>query len=128
MVLAFVVGVTAATLFWLLGPYSPQQLAKPTPGQSLTVNPGKEGALELKKIPPQAVGPRYQMMTDGKDTFLADLQEGRIWRHFHHTREGGFLREEEGFLPLPLFYGGKKYFGAGEVKSATSGKTREEDD
>ena len=52
---------------------------------------------------------REQVVTDGKQTFLADRKEGRVWRYFHHTREGGNLKEEEGFLPLPFFYGGKKY-------------------
>jgi hypothetical protein len=92
------------------------------------VKSGKEGTADPKKVPSQALGSHYQMVTDGKGTFLVDLEEGRVWRYFHHTREGGFLREEEGFLPLPLFYGGKKYFSAGEVESATPGKKGEKTD
>ncbi len=62
------------------------------------------------------------MVTDGKQTFLADLKEGRVWRYFHHTREDGHLKDEEGFLPLPFYFGGKKYLTAGEVESGKTGE------
>ena len=80
--------------------------------------------MELKAAATQAPGLRYQVVTDGKQTFLADLKEGRVWRYFHHTREDGHLKDEEGFLPLPFFYGGKKYPTAGEVESRELGERR----
>jgi len=79
------------------------------------VEVGKDGP-ELKAAAPVAVGPRYQLVSDGKQVFLADLQQGRVWRYFKLTKEGGSAKEEEGFLPLALFFGGKKYFSAGEVE------------
>jgi hypothetical protein len=99
-------------------------------GQPLALAPGKMGAA-AKKVGPRAVlGFRYQLVTDGKNTLLADLKEGRVWRYYHHTREGGFAREDEGFLPLALHYGGKKYQSAAEVartvdRPGSQAKTKE---
>jgi rhodanese-related sulfurtransferase len=54
------------------------------------------------------MGCRYQMVAGGREFFLADLKEDRVWRYFHHTKEGGFAKEDEGFLPGAMYYGCKK--------------------
>jgi hypothetical protein len=118
--LALLIGLGGASLFWLQGPYLKdevaRQVAQALKEQPVTVEVGKAGP-ELKATAPVAAGSRYQLMSDGKQVFLADLQQGRIWRYFKHTKEGGFAKEEEGFMPLGLFFGGKKYYGAAEVEA-----------
>jgi hypothetical protein len=64
----------------------------------------------------QARGSRFQMVANGKEAFLVDLKNGRVWRYFHQTKEGGFSKEDEGFLPLPFYYAGKKYYTASEIE------------
>jgi hypothetical protein len=49
--------------------------------------------------------------------FLVDLQNGRVWRYFHNTKEAGFSKEDEGFLPMALYYAGQKHFAASEVEA-----------
>ena len=56
------------------------------------------------------------MVTDGKQVFLVDLQNGRVWRYFHNTKEAGFSKEDEGFLPMPLYYAGQKHYAASEIE------------
>ena len=67
-------------------------------------------------MPSQAMGSRFQMVTDGKQVFLVDLKNGRVWRYFHNTKEGGFSKEDEGFLPMALYYAGQKHYAASEVE------------
>lgn len=124
---ALLVGILGATAFWLYGPYLQQEVSRQVEeavkGQaSRSAETGSKAPLELKGPGSQAAGARYQVVTDGKQTFLADLKEGRVWRYFHYTREGGHLKDEEGFLPLPFFFGGKKYPSAGEVESGKAGE------
>jgi hypothetical protein len=114
-------GIGLATVFWLYGPFLPRmvsrQVEEAVKGQAARVAApaGKGGeALQVRGL--QAAGFRYQLVTDGKETFLADLKEGRVWRYYRQTREGGSQKEEEGFLPLPFFFGGKKYPQAGDVE------------
>lgn len=119
--MALLVGFAGATVFWFYGPFLKKevslQVEEAVKEQAAkTTESGKKSPLALKGMAP-GMGGRYQVVTDGKQTFLADLKEGRVWRYFHHTREGGHLKEEEGFLPLPFFYGGKKYPTA-ELKAA----------
>jgi len=45
-----------------------------------------------------------------------DLQNGRVWRYFHNTKEAGFSKEDEGFLPMALYYGGQKHYAASEIE------------
>jgi hypothetical protein len=118
---AFLVGIAGATVFWLYGPYLQQEVSRQVEeavkGQaSKSAETGSKAPLDLKGPGFRTAGPRYQVVTDGKQTFLADLKEGRVWRYFHYTREGGHMKDEEGFLPLPFFFGGKKYPTAGEVE------------
>ncbi len=109
--ISLLVGVLGASLFWLYSPYGRDRLAQEPPrGEE------KGGPVNLKKLAPQAIGPRYQMMADGTQLFLVDLQNGRVWRYFHNTKEGGFSKEDEGFLPVPLYYAGQKHYVASEVE------------
>jgi hypothetical protein len=97
-----------------------RRVAEGVKGQPLGLTPGKVGAgtAETKASPFLLPGLRYQLVTDGKNIILADLKEGRVWRYYHHTREGGFAREDEGFVPLALHFEGKKYSSAGHVAEA----------
>ncbi len=119
---ALLAGIGGATVFLLYGPYLPREVSRQVEeavkGQaSRTGEVGQKGLAPWKGPGVQGLGPRFQLVTDGKDTFLADLKEGRVWRYFRHTREGGQQKDEEGFLPLPFFFGGKKYPKAGDVEA-----------
>jgi hypothetical protein len=119
VIISLLMGGVSASIFWLYSPYGHDRLAQqvaedlkdqPLPG----VRPG--GPVNLKKLGTQAMGARYQMVADGKQVFLVDLKNGRVWRYFHHTKEAGFSAEDEGFLPMALFYAGKKHFAASEIE------------
>jgi hypothetical protein len=118
---ALLLGIAGATAFWVYGPFLQQevgrQVEEAVKGQTAKTAESNKAKMDLKAISPKSPGARYQVVTDGKQTFLADLKEGRVWRYFHFTRDDGHLKEEEGFLPLPFFFGGKKYTSAGEVES-----------
>lgn len=118
-IISLLVGVVGASIFWLYSPYGHDRLAQqvaedlqsqPIPGE------GKGGPVSLKKLASQAMGSRYQMVADGKQVFLVDLKNGRVWRYFHNTKEAGFIKEDEGFLPMALFYAGKKHYAASEIE------------
>jgi hypothetical protein len=47
--------------------------------------------------------------------FIVGLKTGRVWRYFHQTKEEGFSKEDEGFLPIPFYYAGKKHYSAAET-------------
>lgn len=121
-IIAFLIGVAGASAFWLYGPYLEDQIARRVTesgkGQLLGLTPGKVETGAAKAGPALLPGLRYQMVTDGKNILLADLKEGRVWRYYHHTRDGGFAREDEGFLPLMLHFEGKRYPSAGQVAEA----------
>ena len=94
------VGVVAASIFWRYTSYGHDQLAQPAAEDvkiQTVPGAGTGGTVSLKKLATQAMGSRYQMVTDGKQMFLVDLQNGRVWRYFHNTKEGGFSKEDEGF-------------------------------
>lgn len=119
VIISLAAGGVVASLFWLYTPYGHEQLAqqvdeglkgKQTPSEA------KEGAMSLKKLPSQAMGPRFQMVADGKQVFLVDLKDGRVWRYFRQTKEEGFSREDEGFLPVALYYAGQKHYAASEIE------------
>ena len=118
-IISLLAGVVGASVFWLYSPYGHDRLAREVAGD-LKTQPipgevkGEPGS--LKKLPPQALGSRYQMVTDGKQVFLVDLKNGRVWRYFHNTKETGFSKEDEGFLPMPLYYAGQKHYAASEVE------------
>jgi hypothetical protein len=116
----FLLGVAGASIFWLYGPYAPPaDLAKPEAAKGLKLpgEAGPGGPAGASDLPLQALGPRYQMLSDGKQIFLVDLKEGRVWRYYHLDKEGVAGREEEGFLPLALYYGGKKHYAASELEA-----------
>jgi hypothetical protein len=118
VIISLLLGIVAATIFWLYTPYGHNQLAQqvvadlksqPLPSRA------KEGPLNLKKLASQAWGSDFQMVTDGKEVFVVDLKNGRVWRYFHQTKEEGAGREDEGFLPVPFYYAGKKHYTASEI-------------
>jgi hypothetical protein len=119
-IISLLAGVVGASVFWLYSPYGHDRLAREFTGDLKTQSiPGgvKGEPGSLKKLPSQALGSRFQMVSDGKQVFLADLKNGRVWRYFHNTKETGFSKEDEGFLPMPLYYAGQKHFAASEVEA-----------
>jgi hypothetical protein len=119
VIISLLVGVAGASLFWLYSPYGRDRLAQQA-AEDLKSPPlppeGKGGPVNLKKLASQAMGSRYQMVADGKQVFLVDLKNGRVWRYFRHTKETGFDKEDEGFLPIPLYYAGQKHGAAAEIE------------
>ena len=119
VIISMLVGGAGASLFWLYSPYGHDWLA-PQVAADLQTQPlpggGKGGPVSLKKMASQAMGSRYQMVADGKQVFLVDLANGRVWRYFHNTKEGGFSQEDEGFLPIALYYAGQKHYTASEIE------------
>jgi hypothetical protein len=119
VIISLFVGVVGASIFWLYSPYGHDRLAQQV-AEDLKDQPlpgvGQGGPVNLKKLDSQAMGARYQMVADGKQVFLVDLMNGRVWRYFHHTKEAGFNMEDEGFLPIGLFYAGKKHYTASEIE------------
>ena len=112
-IIALVLGFAGATVFWFYGPFLKKevsfQVEEAVKEQAAkNAGTGNKSSFAFKSTAPGAGG-RYQLVTDGKQTLLSDYKEGRVWRYFHYTRDDGHLKEEEGFLPLPFFYGGKKY-------------------
>jgi hypothetical protein len=119
VIISVLMGVVGATFFWQYGPYGQDRLAQPAAEDLQTQAPGgdrKSGPASLKKLSSQVMGSRYQMITDGKQVFLVDLQSGRVWRYYHNTKEAGFSKEDEGFLPMPLYYAGQKHYAASEIE------------
>jgi hypothetical protein len=119
VIISLLVGVVGASIFWLYAPYGHDRLAQSVTGDLQTQplsGEEKGGPVNLKKLASQAMGARYQMVADGKQVFLVDLNNGRVWRYFHHTKEGGFSMEDEGFLPIGLYYAGKKHYAASEIE------------
>jgi hypothetical protein len=119
VIISVLVGVVGASFFWLYSQYGHDRLAQqgaedlqtqPAPGEE------KGGPVNLKKLPSQVAGSRYQMVADGKQVFLVDLKNGRVWRYFHQTKEAGFSKEDEGFLPIGLYYAGQKHYAASEIE------------
>lgn len=114
IIIGLLLGFAAATAFWFYGPFLKGEVSRQVEEavKSQAAKTGEtagKGAWALKGVGAAAPMGRYQIVTDGKQTFLADLKDGRMWRYFRHTREEGHLKEEEGFLPLPFFFGGMKY-------------------
>jgi hypothetical protein len=118
-IISLLAGVVGASVFWLYSPYGHDRLAQEIAGDLKTQpSPGelKGGPGGLKKLTSQALGSRFQMVADNKQIFLVDLKDGRVWRYFHNTKEAGFDKEDEGFLPMPLYYAGQKHYVASEIE------------
>jgi hypothetical protein len=118
-IISVLMGVVGASIFWLYSPYGHDRLAQQTAEDLKTQalpGEGQGGPVNLKKLASQAKGSRYQMVADGKQVFLVDLNNGRVWRYFHNTKEAGFSMEDEGFLPIGLYYAGKKHYAASEIE------------
>jgi hypothetical protein len=118
VVISLLAGVVGASAFWLYFPGRiAGQVAADLKDQRLAVEVKPAGEGDLKKLSRQATGPRFQMVADGKQVFLADLKGGRVWRYYHYTKEGGYAREDEGFMSVPLYFAGKKFYTAAESDS-----------
>lgn len=124
---SFCFGILGASLVWFYVPFF-RNLA-PSPGvEELAMWPlpaevSKKGGSLKEMANRQATGSRFQMVTDGKEVFLADLKEGRVWRYYRSTRNS---KEEEGFLALSMFYEGKPFASASEVEDRAMPKEREQ--
>ncbi len=117
--LAVLVGAVGASLFWLYGPFMKGEVARQV-GEAVSARPLKveAGKGEAAKVSAtQALGNRFQMVSDGKHTFLADLKAGRVWRYYQITRESGG-REDEGFQPVAILSAGKRFYTAEEIEAA----------
>jgi hypothetical protein len=116
VLLGVLAGGVGVTLFWLYTPYGQKQLTREAAPELRLPGDSKGSA---QTLPSQARGARFHLVADGKQVFLADLQNGRVWRYFRQTREEGFSREEEGFLPIAFFYAGQKHYSAAEIEAAS---------
>ncbi len=104
---SFFMGVLGASIIWLYFPFLKGFLSGPRPAEA-----GKAG-LNLKDAADlQVKGSRFQMLNDGRQVFLVDLKEGRVWR-YSHVIQGS--KEQEGFVPMSMTYQGKQYQCASEV-------------
>lgn len=104
-------------MLWLYFPFLKGFVADPRAAEA-----GK-GGLNLKEAADlQIKGSRFQMLNDGKQVFLVDLQEGRVWR-YSHVLQGS--KEVDGFLPLTMLYDGKQYQCASEVGEREPGQGTE---
>lgn len=114
---SFSIGVLAASIFWLYLPF-----LKGVKARSRAVEAGVLSFSLKEAAGLQDQGVRFQMLNDGKQVFLADLLEGRVWRYFRLTRDA---KEEEGFLSVPMFYEGKQYLRASEAGDREPAKVEE---
>ena len=118
VILSLLVGAVGASIFWLYSPYGSdqlaQQVAEDLKSRKLPMEV-KGDSLKPQILGTQATGARFQMVAGGKEIFLVDLKNGRVWRYFHQTKEGGLAKEDEGFLPLGMYFGGKKHYSAAEI-------------
>jgi hypothetical protein len=123
VIISGLLGVAGSSLFWLYSPYGRGRVLRPVTENVQTREPALAGKISVSTpaaMASQAVGSRFQMVADGKQIFLVDLKDGRVWRYFHNTKEGGFSKEDEGFLPMPLYFAGRKHYSAAEVESPPS--------
>ncbi|MGQ9921520.1 MAG: hypothetical protein ACUVRZ_09370 [Desulfobacca sp.] len=122
---ALVLGIVAASIFLLYGPYLEREINRRVAGalekKEFTLQVGKGSEVAMAGAPARASGTRYVLISEGGKTFLADLQTGRVWRYFHYGRAEGWSKDVEGFAPLPFFQGNKKFFTAGEAAGAPEG-------
>ncbi|MFP3868105.1 MAG: hypothetical protein ACLFUU_08080 [Desulfobacteraceae bacterium] len=123
--LAILLGILGTTVFWLYSPFLDQKVANQVKevlkNQEFVIQAGKGSGAQIQGAPSMAQGTRFLLVAGGNQTFLADLKEGRVWRYFHHTREGGWSQEEEGFMPLRFHFQGKKLYTASEAGSDQDG-------
>ncbi len=119
VIISMLAGAVGASIFWLYSPYGhdrlAQQVAEDLQAQRLPATV-KGSALTPQKLAAQAMGPWFQMVADDKQIFLVDLKNGRVWRYFHQTKAEGFSQEDEGFLPIAMFYAGRKHYAASEIE------------
>jgi hypothetical protein len=116
---ALLLGIIAASIFLLYGPYLEQEInrrvAKALETKDFTLQVSKGTESQFTGAAPRAAGTKYSLVSEGGKTFLADLQTGRVWRYFHYGKAEGWSKDVEGFAPLPFFQGNKKFSTAGEA-------------
>ena len=123
VIISLLLGIAAATIFWLYSPYGHDQLAQQVVAdlKSQPLRPeAKRAPLNVKKMASRVSGSRFQMVADGKEVFVVDLKDGRVWRYFHETKTGATGKADEGFLPVPFYYAGKKHYAASEIEPPVS--------
>lgn len=119
---ALLLGLIGASLFWLYSPFLRQEVTRQVEDtlqrQEMAAAAGEKGSDPGKAATSRVAGSRFQLLAEGGKTFLADHKEGRVWRYFKHSREEGWARDEEGFVPLPIHFGGKTYISASDILAA----------
>jgi hypothetical protein len=120
VIISVLIGMAGASIFWLYSPYGHNQLAQQVAEdleaqRALAKLPGS--SLKPQKMASQTLGFRFQLVTDGKQVFLVDMKNGRVWRYFHEAKTEGSGKADEGFLPLGMYYGGRKHYSAAEIEA-----------
>ena len=119
VIISMLAGAVVSSIFWRYSPYGhdqlAQQVAEDLQAQRLPATVKGSGP-PPQKLAAQAPGLRFQMVADGKQIFLVDLKNGRVWRYFRQTKAEGFSQEDEGFLPIAMFYAGRKHYAASEIE------------
>jgi hypothetical protein len=123
---ALLLGIIAASIFLLYGPYLEQEInrrvASALEKKDFTLNVSKGSEAQLAGAPYRGpAGMRFEITSEGGNTFMADLQTGRVWRYSHYGKAEGWSKDVEGFVPLPFFQGNKKYSTAGEATASPEG-------
>jgi hypothetical protein len=123
---ALLLGIIAASIFLLYGPYLEQEInrrvANSLEKKDFTIKVAKGSDTQLAGAAARGPsGTRYQISSEGGNTFMADLQTGRVWRYFHYGKVEGWSKDVEGFAPLPFFQGNKKFYSAGETPGTPEG-------
>jgi hypothetical protein len=123
---ALLLGIIAASIFLLYGPYLEQEInrrvANSLENKDFTLKVTKGSEAQLAGAPSRGpAGTRFQITSEGGNTFMADLQTGRVWRYFHYGKAEGWSKDMEGFAPLPFFQGNKKFYSAGEATGTSEG-------
>jgi len=122
--LAILLGILGTTIFWVYSPFLQHkvssQIEEALKNKEFSIQATKGTGAALQGAPAMAQGNRFLLVSGNNQTFLADLKDGRVWRYFQHTREGGWSREAEGFIPLRFHYHGKKFYTASEASSDQS--------
>ncbi|MDD3581249.1 MAG: hypothetical protein PHW74_09540 [Desulfobacca sp.] len=126
---AILLGILLTTIFWVYSPFLrhkvSSQVEEALQNKEFSIQTTKGTGAAIQGAPAMAQGNRFMLVSSGNQTFLADLKDGRVWRYFQHTREGGWSREAEGFIPLSFHYQGKKFFTASEASSGQSTDQKE---
>ncbi|MBW1952888.1 MAG: hypothetical protein JRI66_07350 [Deltaproteobacteria bacterium] len=127
--LAILLGIVGTTVFWLYSPFLDQKVANQIEAalknKEFSIQALKGSGAEIQGAPSMAQSHRFLLISGNNQTFLADLKDGRVWRYFRHSKEGGWPREAEGFIPLRFYFQGKKFYAASEASPDQIGNPRD---